>query len=116
MSAPVRIEERCDRDLLELVNEADLSRMLHEPLAKDAVLGALEARAELVDRLLRWRWLAIEQARAAGAGWAEIDDAIGLPAGGAREEYHAKLSRQRRFGLVEADRDDPGPAEDSGER
>jgi hypothetical protein len=115
VSAPVRTRERSDRDLLDLVNEAGLGRMLREPLAKDIVLAALEARAELVDRLLRWRWLAIEQARAAGASWAEVDDAAGLPAGGARAEYHAVLDRQRRFGLVDARRADPGPAEGPGE-
>jgi hypothetical protein len=116
MSAPVRIEDRCDRDLLELVNETDLSRMLRTPLAKDVVLAALAARAELVDRLLRWRWLAIDQARAAGATWAEVDDAVGLPAGGARAEYHAVLARQRCFGLVDADREVPGPVEGTGQR
>ena len=115
MSAHVGIEDRSDHDLLEFVNETDLCRLLHEPLAKDVVLAALRARAELIDRLVRWRWLAIEQARAAGARWTEVDDAARLAHGDARAEYHAVLTGQRRFGLVAADRGDPGPAEDRGE-
>ncbi|MGH9186057.1 MAG: hypothetical protein ACRD0U_09625 [Acidimicrobiales bacterium] len=116
MSAPARIEDRSDHDLLELINETDFCRMLHKPLAKDVVLAALTARAELIDRLVRWRWLTIEQARAAGAGWTEIDDAARLVHGGARAEYHATLTAQRRFGLVKADRADRGPAEDRNEQ
>ena len=44
-------------------------------------LEALSVRAELVERLVRWRWLVIEQARAAGATWAEVDDAARLVGG-----------------------------------
>lgn len=112
MSAPLRAEDRADHDLLELITETDLCRALQRPLSKQAVLAALSARAELINRLVRWRWLASEQARATGATWTEIDHALHLPHGGARAEYHMVLSTQRRYGLVAPDRTDPGPLDD----
>jgi hypothetical protein len=112
MSAPVRAEDRSDHDLLEFITETDLCRALQRPLPKDTVLAALSARAELIDRLVRWRWLASEQARATGITWTEIDHALHLPHGGARAEYHTVLSGQRRFGLVGPERTDPGPVGD----
>ena len=54
------------------------------------MLEALAARDELVSRLERFRWLAIEDAR---------------------PTYEAALDRQRRYGLVGAERRDPGGPE-----
>ena len=75
------------------------------------MLAALAARNELVSRLVRFRWLAVEDARASGAGWADLDAALDAPAGTARAEYEAALARQRRYGLVGAERGDPGRSE-----
>ena len=65
------------------------------------VLEALSVRAELVE-------LVIEQARAAGASWAEVDDAARLVGGEVKTEYERVLGGQRRFGLVDPDRAIPG--------
>ena len=111
MNAARRIEDRSDHELVELMSSVDWSRMLHEPVSKDEVLEALSARAELIDRLVRWRWLVLEHSRAAGAAWVEVDDAARLARGDAKAEYEAVLSRQRELGLVDADRADPGSLE-----
>jgi hypothetical protein len=111
VSAPQPIEARTDHELLELICEVEWSRMLHERVVKEDVLEALSARAELIERLVRWRWLVVEQVRAAGASWAEVDDAARVASGEAKADYERVLARQRRFGLVGADRADPGPRE-----
>jgi hypothetical protein len=94
--------------LVDVVLDAELARPEGRALHKTATLHALEARRELVDRLSRWRWMAIEDARAAGASWSEIDDAIGAAPGTAWAEYDRVLGAQKRFGLAPPERCDPG--------
>ena len=94
--------------LLDVVLDAELTRPEGRTPDKLTMLGALQARRELVHRLVRWRWIAIEDARAAGATWAEIDEALGMAPGRSNTEYHRKLARQIRRGLCDPDRRDPG--------
>lgn len=94
--------------LIEAVLDAELARPEGRTLDKDLMLGALAARRELVHRLVRWRWIAIEDARAAGATWAEIDEALGMTPGRSCTEYHRKLAVQIRRRLCDPDRRDPG--------
>lgn len=102
-------DSRPSAQLLDLVVEAELHRVLGEALTKHEVLAALAAGVELAGRVSRGRWLTIEQARVAGASWAEVDRALGLPEGGARASYERALERQRRLSVVAPDRCDPGP-------
>ena len=97
--------------LVDALLDGELARSEGRPPDKDAMLGALVARRELVHRLVRWRWIAIEDARAAGATWAEIDEALGMAPGRSCTEYHRKLAVQIRRGLCDADRRDPGSAQ-----
>jgi hypothetical protein len=95
--------------LVERVLDAELVRPEGGTLDKATMLSALVARRELVHRLVRWRWIAIEDARAAGASWAEIDAALGMAPGRSRLEYERRLAAQIRHGLCSPDRRDPGP-------
>lgn len=97
--------------LVDAVLDAELARPEGRTPDKDVMLGALVARRELVHRLVRWRWIAIEDARAAGATWAEIDEALGMAPGRSFTEYHRKLAVQIRRGLCDPDRRDPGSAQ-----
>lgn len=94
--------------LVDVVLDAELVRAEGRRPDRTAMLNALETRQELVERLSRWRWIAIEDARAAGASWLEIDGAIGAPSGTARAEYERVLVAQKRFGLSRSERCDPG--------
>lgn len=100
-----------DHGLVEAILGVDWARAKGRTPDKAAMLRALEARRELVHRLVRWRWLAIEDARAAGATWSEIDEALGTAPGRSCTEYHRKLAVQIRRGLCDADRRDPGSAQ-----
>jgi hypothetical protein len=99
-------------ELLASVVNCDIAGLLGEKLDKAVLLAALTARGELSERLRAGRWHALEQARAAGASWAEIDTAE-LPwgSGSARDDYERALARQRAHGLVDLGRSDPGPPE-----
>jgi hypothetical protein len=110
MSDIGRFSYRGDHELLDLVVRAELARAERQPVEREALAEALAARAELADRLCRYRWLAMEQARAAGLSWAEIGCAAGIDPADARAEYETALERQKQFGLAAPDRADPGPA------
>ena len=87
-------------ELIEAVLDAEVAGALGRRLSTAEALGALAARAELIERLTRWRWLAAGQARDAGARWDDIDATVGSRRPGlARMEYGTKLARQRRMGL-----------------
>jgi len=94
--------------LVDVVLDAELVRAEGRPVNKTAMLQALEARRELVERLARWRWIAIEDARAVGASWSEIDQAIGVAPGMSRAEYERALAIQQKLGLSPPSRRDPG--------
>lgn len=99
-------------ELIELVLDAEIAWRLGRTPTRAEMLEALAARAELIDRFTRWRWLAIEDARRAGASWPEVDAAVGASRPGtARAEYEAKLRLQKELGLVSQDRCDPGRSE-----
>lgn len=94
--------------LVDVVLDAELARAEGRRPDRAETLHALKARRELVDRLSRWQWIAIEDARAAGASWLEIDGAVGAPSGTARAEYERALAAQKRLGLSRPERRDPG--------
>jgi hypothetical protein len=98
-------------EVLTLVVETELARLLGRKVEKPELLAALAARRELADRMNRHRWLAIEAARSAGASWAEIDVALDAKAGAGRREYETVLARQKAFGFVDTNRADPGRPE-----
>lgn len=95
--------------ILALIVNVDIDALLQRPISKDRALQALAARREIVDRMLHHRWLATETARAAGATWAQIDNALGLAPGLSRREYEATLARQKHLRLAAQERHDPGP-------
>ena len=95
-------------ELVEVVLDAESAAPLGRPLDRAGALEALEARAELIERLTRGRWLAVGEARDAGVGWDEIEVAARSPRRGlARYEYVTKLARQRRLGLQQPRRAAP---------
>lgn len=95
--------------VIAVIVKVDIDALLHRPISKDRALQALAARREIVDRMLHHRWLATETASAAGATWAEIDNALGLAPGLSRREYEATLARHKHFRLAAQERHDPGP-------
>lgn len=98
-------------DVPAAVVDAEMARFVREGPAKDQALLVLAARRELEDRMRRHRWLAIETARKAGAGWAEIVTASGMAPHEARRLYEATLARQKSFGYAQVHRADPGVPE-----
>ena len=94
-----------------MVVDAELAGLLGRPVDKPRALEALAARQELVDRMRRHCWLAIEAARAAGASCGEIDGALGTRAGTARRQCEFTLAGQKAFGLAVPERRDPGAPE-----
>lgn len=117
-SCGVPVAGRTYAELVEMVLDAELAAPLGRPLDRAGALEALEARAELIERLTRRRWLAVGQARDAGASWDEIEAAARSPRRGlARYEYVTKLARQQRLGLRHPRRaapDDIGPPDPDG--
>jgi hypothetical protein len=103
--------QRASTEVLQIVVDAELASLLGRGLDKDRALAALAARQELAERMRSHGWLAIEAARAAGAPWAEIDTALGVAAGTARDEYESTLTGQKDLGLADRGRGDPGPPE-----
>ncbi len=92
----------------------EIDALLGRAIPKQQGLQALEARQEITERMIRYRWLAIETARAAGATWAEIDTALDLRAGLAQTEYETALTRQQQYRLVAQERQDPRPVRHPG--
>jgi len=107
-AGPVPLWQWATSDVLGVVIDVEMARQVGRPVDKAQLLGALAARQELVERMIRPRWLAMEAARGAGASPAEVDAALGGPPGAARREYERVLARQKSFGLVDAERVDPG--------
>jgi hypothetical protein len=103
--------KRASTGVLALVIDPEIDSLLGRPVTKARALQALVARQELAERMRRRRWLAIERARAAGAGWTEIDTALGNRPGQAQREYQTTLARQQCLGLATPDRHDPGLSE-----
>lgn len=97
--------------MLAAVVDVEIASLMRRRLSKGEALLALAARRELEDRMRRHRWLAMETARKAGASWAEIATAAGLPVVRARRLYETALAQQKSLGLADAHRVDPGGPE-----
>jgi hypothetical protein len=67
------IDQRATTEVVRLVVDVELDRLLGHRIAKDQALSALAARQEIEQRMRGQRWLPIETARRAGATWREID-------------------------------------------
>jgi len=80
----------------------NLTRALAEAPEVDP-LDALRDTAELVALLTGWQWQAVYAARADGADWGQIADAIGTTVERARYDYIAAVERQERCGIASAD-------------
>ena len=102
------LDQWASTDVLAAVVDAELARFLGKGPTKEQALLALAARRELEDRMRRHRWLAIETARRAGAGWSEIATAVGVKPVEARRLYEAARVGHKVFGYAEPHRADPG--------
>jgi hypothetical protein len=105
------IDQWASTDVLAAVLDVEIAVLLRRTPSKADALLALAARRELEDRMRRHRWPAMEMARKAGAGWAEIAAASGIDAPAARRLYEQTLGRQKAFGYAEPHRADPGGPE-----
>jgi hypothetical protein len=55
----------------------------------------LRANVELVESLVRWRWLAMRDAREQGSDWDQIGAAFGMTGDTARDFYRRQVERLR---------------------
>lgn len=71
---------------------------------RPSALEALEAGRLLVGLLVGRRWLVVAAARAAGASWADIGEALGVTRQAAHVAYAEAMQSHERFGVSEAQR------------
>jgi hypothetical protein len=102
------MDQRATTEVVRLVVDVEIDRLLGHHIAKEQALTALAARQEIEQRMRRHRWLAIETARRAGATWREIDHTLGRQPGQSRLEHQQTLDRQKAFGLACPSHQDPG--------
>jgi hypothetical protein len=66
-------------------------------LPEVTALQALRANARLVGLLTGRRWIAMQDAREAGASWEQIGEALGMSKQGAHDFYRRKIADQETY-------------------
>jgi DNA-directed RNA polymerase specialized sigma24 family protein len=81
-----------------------------------SALEALQANRHLVQRLEGRRWSVVAKARAEGASWQQIADALGITRQSAHAAYRDAVARMREQGLPVSSQQLAAVGNDEGER
>jgi hypothetical protein len=101
--------QRATLEVVSVVVDTGIAALLGRAVGKHRALEALEARREVAERMLRLRWEPMDTARTAGASWSEIDTALGLREGVAKNEYESGLALRKQIRLAAGESHEPPP-------